>query len=466
MKLSKSQKLIGALAVAMLLLAVAAAVISIAGNPAPSKPLFTGSTPLATSPFQPDDSLHQGGSVRYGEVRDGVEAYWMDHLSDPEAFNEKLRAQAPMLFGFWETSTRQFLSGSGGENTVYSPLNLYMSLATLAEISDGNTRQQVLDLLGGPSLEELREQSMGLWLALYARTDLVCRIANSLWLNNSIDFEQATLDTLAETHFADSFRGDPGTEEFDKLLRDWLDQNTGGLLKDQTADFSLDPELILALASTVYYHADWVYKFDSQDNFQGDFHAPDGDLECTFMRESCADFYYRGEHFGAVCKTLGYSDTMWFILPDEDQDIDGLLAEESDLWEFFAWSQKRKQSWWYQKYVTLNTSLPKFDIQSDLDLKEGLQSLGVTDLFDLSAADFSPLIKNSLPAAVTQIQHASRVIVDEEGCTAASFVLEGFGGASSLPTEVVEFTLDRPFLFVVEPVRADMPLYAGVVNKP
>ena len=46
-----------------------------------------------------------------------------------------------------------FLGGKEGENAAYSPVNVYMALAMLAELTDGASRQQILDLLGSDSLE-------------------------------------------------------------------------------------------------------------------------------------------------------------------------------------------------------------------------------------------------------------------------------------------------------------------------
>ena len=57
------------------------------------------------------------------------------------------------LDGFLATTIPQLLAGHVGENRMYSPLSLYMSLAMLAEITDGESREQVLDLLGAPDLE-------------------------------------------------------------------------------------------------------------------------------------------------------------------------------------------------------------------------------------------------------------------------------------------------------------------------
>ena len=41
---------------------------------------------------------------------------------------------------FFSLTARQFLSGADGENRIYSPANLYMALAMLAQSTDGAAR--------------------------------------------------------------------------------------------------------------------------------------------------------------------------------------------------------------------------------------------------------------------------------------------------------------------------------------
>ena len=112
----------------------------------------------------------------------------------------------------------------------------------------------------------------------------------------------------------------------------------------------------------------------------------------------------------------------------------------------------------------VNLSMPKFDVSSKMDLKEGLQTLGVTDVFESGTADFSPVTDENLGIYVSAIDHAARVSVDEKGCTAAytDIVLDAGGAA---PANEVDFNLNRPFLFVI--VGGDgLPLFTGVVNQP
>ena len=113
--------------------------------------------------------------------------------------------------------------------------------------------------------------------------------------------------------------------------------------------------------------------------------------------------------------------------------------------------------------MTVNLAVPKFDVSCDLDLSEGLQKLGITEVFDENAANFSAMCEQTV--FLSSASHAARVAIDEEGCTAASFTMMRYYGAMMPPEEYVDFVLDRPFVFAV--TSADgMPLFVGIVNEP
>ena len=106
-----------------------------------------------------------------------------------------------------------------------------------------------------------------------------------------------------------------------------------------------------------------------------------------------------------------------------------------------------QDTWEDSQYLTVHLRMPKFDMASDLDLSQGLQSLGVTDVFDSHVSDFTPTTTQTEELYISQANHAARVMVDEEGCTAASYTVLAVEGAGMPPEEEVDFTLDRPFLF-------------------
>ena len=108
-----------------------------------------------------------------------------------------------------------------------------MALGMLAEITDGSSRKQILDVLGAENMEVLRTRSSALWNANYCNDGVITSIfANSLWLDQDIDFEQTAMDTLAENYYTSSYQGTMGSENLNQTLRNWIHEQTGGLLLD------------------------------------------------------------------------------------------------------------------------------------------------------------------------------------------------------------------------------------------
>lgn len=372
------------------------------------------------------------------------------------------------LSDFMQRSTAQFLSGAEGENRVYSPVNVYMALAMLAELTDGESRQQILDLLQSESMDALRAQANAVWNANYCDDGATTSIfANSIWLNQDVPFKQDTLDTLAAQYYASSYRGEMGSDALNTMLRDWLNKQTGGLLEGQASDIQMDAQTILALASTVYFRAKWVDEFAPDRTTPGTFHQTDGDVTCSMMHQSGTDTYYWADHFAAVSHTLYNNGAMWFVLPDAGISPEQLLADEQLMAFFTADGAYERDSdvWENQKQVVVNLTVPQFDISSGMELCDGLKALGVTDVFDEKVSDFSPMTSEPIPIVLSEAQHAARVMIDEEGCTAAAFTAMLMAGAAMPPEEEVDFVLDRPFLFFI--TGADgLPLFVGTVNQP
>ena len=364
---------------------------------------------------------------------------------------------------FYEITMQEFLKDTQGENKVYSPLNVYMALAMLAETTEGESRKQILDLLHTDSIETLRNSANILWNANYCDEGTVnSLLASSVWLSDQIEYNENTLKTLAENYYTSSFRGTMGTQEYNKMLQEWLNEQTGGLLEEQAGNVEMDPITVFGLATTVYFRAKWQNEFYAPNNTEEIFHAKSGDTVTEFMHQAGTGTYYWGENFGAIARNLKNSGNMLLILPDEDVAAEDLLADK-EVQEFIF----DHSVWENQKFLIVNQSVPKFDVLSDFSLISGLKNLGVKDVFDSSEAEFTPLLEKNtdLPVAVNEAKHAARVMIDEEGCTAAAFTVMMMAGAGRPPEEQVDFVLDRPFLFVING-QDGQPLFIGVVNQP
>ena len=105
--------------------------------------------------------------------------------------------------------------------------------------------------------------------------------------------------------------------------------------------------------------------------------------------------------------------------------------------------------------------MPKFSFTADLDLNKALQSLGIRSAF-AADADFSPLSEDDL--RISRVQQVATVSIDEKGCEAAAFT-EILMAGSAKPSEILDFHLNRPFLFAVVG-KDNLPLFIGVFRHP
>ncbi len=360
---------------------------------------------------------------------------------------------------FFKSSLKAFLTDTKGENKVYSPLNIYMALGMLAELTDTGTRQQILTVLGENDIKALRKNANALWRANYFDDGRVTSLlSSSLWLNDKINFKEKTLKNIADTYYSSSYRGEMGSDNFNKALRDWLNKETKNLLKDAADAVEMDYETVLALATTIYFKAAWDDEFHPSATKKDTFHSPSGDIKCDFMNTSRTSSYFLGENFTAVKMHLQGSGSMYLFKPNENISTDDIinnpetaeLIRQGDFWE-------------NRDSALIRISVPKFDVSSQTDLKAPLNQLGIKDAFTEGKADFSPTTDDT-DAYVSSGTHAARVMIDEKGCVGAAFTVMLAKG-TSMPSEIIDFKLDRPFVFVVTSATAD-PLFAGVVNQP
>ena len=364
------------------------------------------------------------------------------------------RVDTETLRQFSDETAAVVFTGEG--NAVYSPLSLYAALGMLTELTDGQTKQQMMDLLSVSDSEELRQWTQTLWRQLYRdEKDSVLRLGNAAFLNENMAFHKEPLDVLAEDYYASSYQLPMGSKAADKAIAAWLDQQTNDLLAEDTGAIKTKEIDLLRLYNTIYYKAAWRAEFSGGATEKDIFTAADGTEQRTdFMHISLAGSpVARGEGYRRASLYLKDGGRMTFYLPDEGVTVEELLQRKNILGEPLAVDE------WV---VRVNWSVPKFDIHASLELNDALQALGVTDAFDVSKADFLPLTEQA--AYVESVNQAARVKIDERGVEAAAYTEVEVAGGDPMPRELPEeeMDLDRPFVFVLE--QDGVPLFVGVIQ--
>ncbi len=331
-----------------------------------------------------------------------------------------------------------------GENRIISPVSLTAALAMAAEGAQGETLQEMLEVLGVDDLEELR-----------GAIPEALQSANALFSRPELKLEPDYLKALQDYYNAQDFSMD---DEVVEKVNEWVKENTDGLI-EQLLSEAPDPDTLLLLINAVALDAKWAKPFAAEATQEEDFHAPDGDVKVQMMHQTETFDYLEQDGLQMIC--LPYADgklEMWIVLPTEGKKLDDALEmlESQDLSELKKSVQQRE--------VVL--ALPKMDVSDENWLRQSLTGLGVERAFSPLEAQFEG-ISTQGELYIDEILQKARVQMDEEGTRAAAATVVIAKTTSLMPPmEQVEMRVDRPFAFAIIDGNSGAVCFAGAIENP
>ena len=390
-------------------------------------------------------------------------------------------------FDFYKKLICELLNGDSAENKVISPFSVFLSLSILSELSGGESRSQILDVLGFSSQEALRENAASTWLDVYENGNVfldtpqkvICIPSNSIWLNDNVrvNTNSDVNEILQRKYYSSLFCGDPANTDYQSAYRAWLNEHTGDKLKDSVNDFALSSNALMTVVSTLHLDTPWTIPFDEQLTASGTFYGTRQTKTAAFMNTSnyVPSNCYEAPTFLAVCKSAQDAGNMWFILPNEGTSISELLDSGAfmDICFYEAEDAKNRfeENWEYKNRFTpqedeydlyaVKSSIPVFDVYSDGELTENLTKMGLKDIFDQKKATFSYFENGSQNVYVTGVKQTVRYSIDENGISAAAIIRSDFGFGDP-KFKYIDFTLNKPFLFLF--TKSGVPLFAGIIH--
>lgn len=144
------------------------------------------------------EKIWEDWDARSNAYYDALKALRSKGAGNPAAFLHFTRAAAGALL-------------SAEDNIVLSPANLYLALAMLSETTDGESRAQILSLLGLDDTELAQSAGNYIWRNLYGETSTGrTQLASSIWLKEGVPYNEETLATLAQQYLASTFSAPMG----------------------------------------------------------------------------------------------------------------------------------------------------------------------------------------------------------------------------------------------------------------
>lgn len=369
-------------------------------------------------------------------------------------------AEAHQTLGFG--LLRQLVERSPNKNVFISPPNISTALGMAANGARGQTLQEMLDVLGkGADLDSLNEDYRALRALLNRESaGLILASGNAAWVRAGVDLYPEYEASVREVFGAPVAALDFDSPSAPQAINQWAATATRGRIP--TIVDRLPPELVLFLASAIYFKGDWQVKFNPGETQNQPFTLVDGSqVQVPLMFRSGRFTYLKGDGFQAA--RLPYADgSMWMtvVVPDEGRALSELIAGlTAERWREWSaqWQPNRQGS----------VFLPRFRVRYSASLNEALSALGMRRAFAPNAADFSGMRPVPPNLFISFVRHQSFLEVNEEGSEAAAVTSIGVG-ITSIQIDEPPFVLraDRPFLLLIEDSRVDVPLFIGAIFNP
>lgn len=354
------------------------------------------------------------------------------------------------------------------ENLVFSPHSIALALAMTYAGAASETKAQMAAVLHFelPDAElHAAFNTLDQWLSERERSARTAddepfrlRLANDLWAQVGYEFLPGYLDVLAENYGAGvklvDFASDPeGARQF--VNREVFRQ-TQGRIDELLQTGALDPTTRFVLTNAVYFSAGWAEPFTQSRTTTGEFTKEDGaSVRVPLMRGQIHGLYAEGDDYRAAALPYDGDEVAMIVILPKESTL-GELERTLDAAEIDAIATSFEQ-------VLFDFRLPRFSVRTPLALSDTLKALGMKDAFVPYEADFSAM-DGTRDLYLQDAVHEAFVKVDEAGTEAAAATAV-IGGIVSLP-ELVDFEVNRPFLFLVRDLETGATLFYGRVTDP
>ena len=344
------------------------------------------------------------------------------------------------------------------ENTLISPLSVLYALAMTANGAKGETRAQMEAVLG-MSVEELNVYLYSYMDSLPQSEKSKLMLANSIWF---ADYDRFTVNEDFLQTNADYYEADIYKASFDRStvrdINNWVKEKTDGMITDILDDIPVDA--IMYLVNALAFEAEWTDIYEKAQVRDGIFTEADGSREEVKLMYSNEGVYLEDENaIGFIKYYKGRDYAFAALLPNENVSLEEYVAslDGESLNGILANAQ----------YATVNTAIPKFETEYDVEMSDILKRMGMTDAFDGNAADFSGIgASEAGNIYISRVLHKTYISVGEKGTRAgAATVVEMKDSGVAEITDPKQVYLDRPFLYMLIDCDTNIPFFIGTVNE-
>ncbi|MEZ6187008.1 MAG: serpin family protein [Planctomycetota bacterium] len=291
--------------------------------------------------------------------------------------------------------------------------------------------------------------------------DPILRVANRLWPQEGFAIKPEFKAIAGKSYGAPitplDFRAD--AEAAKDTINRWVAQKTtnrdGEPMIPELLE-ALSPETKLVLTNAIYFAGEWESQFDEDQTRDGAFFLADGSMVTTPMMNT-----------DAATVRLSFdpeSSARIVEIPYRGGDMSLVVAYGQDLSEIESKLTPANLEVALKNAREMKDhplSMPKFKVESEFQLKDALEALGMVDLFSEADADLSG-IAEAQGLHVSKVVHKAAASFDEKGAEAAAATAV----VVVLESAMIGTRLDQPFLYMIRHTKSGTILFMGRMVDP
>jgi len=343
------------------------------------------------------------------------------------------------------------------QNIFISPTSVALALSMTYNGVSGETKQEMTKVLEltGMTPQEINAANQGLqnsWQKVDPTVQVL--IANSLWAKQGFSLKPEFLQTNQEYYQANLTELDFTIPQAPSIINNWVSQKTQGKIDKIVT--KINPDTLLFLINAIYFKGNWKTPFDKSKTGNKTFYLTGRrSKQHPMMSQRGSYLCYETDTFQAVSLSYGEKGalSMYIFLPNSNTN----LATFSQ--------QLTPENWnkWMQEFRRKNgmIEIPRFTMEYEVQLKDTLIALGITEFFGGLKTDFSPMTDSQV--AVESVTHKTFVEVNEEG-TEAGAVTSVMLSRSAV--SFFQMNVNRPFFCAIRDDTTGTILFMGTIVDP
>ncbi|CAH1236757.1 unnamed protein product [Diabrotica balteata] len=345
--------------------------------------------------------------------------------------------------GLFTRNAYQILAQEKGKNIFFSPISIHAILSLASQGSGGKTQKAFTSALQVADIATLAEGYKAAMLKLNSVEDVTLLMANKVYVKNEYELKDEFKDKVVNNFFSEVQNIDfSQSAAAAKTINTWVEEKTKDKIKDLIQPADLDALTRLVLVNAIYFKGKWAAPFKPEDTKTEKFYLNDNDsIDVQMMHTKKKFFFKNDEALDAKVLELPYTNkdlSMIVILPNKRDGINELELKlaNTDL-------TKITENMFRPDVIV---ALPKFKIETTIDLEAPLTKLGLGVIFS-DNADFSGMLKSPEELKVSKVIHKAFIEVNEEGAEAAAatgHIIRRKYAAWKAQDD--EFVADHPFI--------------------